>query len=185
MSGRQGQRATSDVINVIERARGREEHHVSSRIFSIALMLVFFIALMGCLAAGALVYRAAAEAQEQALDLHLESGLLVNTVRAYDLADAVSLGEGPEGTSLVLTRTMPNRVYETRIYQYQGHVLQETTIAERPYSPEGATELLETAVFDVSLEDDLITFETDSGSFCVALRSTTDGATGTRKGGDA
>lgn len=167
--------ATSDVISVIERARGREERHVSARLFSVALMAVFFVALMGCLAAGAHVYQVAAEAQEAATRLHLEAGLLSNIVRSYDRSDAVALGEGPEGTSLVLTRTTASRTYETRIYHYQGRLMQETAVAERPYDPAGATELLETTVFDVSLDGGLVTFGTDSGSFCVALRSSDSG----------
>ena len=87
---------------------------------SVALMAVFFIALMGSLAAGATMYRSAVEAQEEANDLHLQSGLITNVVRYNDVATALREADGPEGPALVLSRTLASGTYETRIYHYQG-----------------------------------------------------------------
>ena len=40
-----------------------------------------------------------------------------------------------------------------------------------PYDPAGATPLLTTSSFDVSIDDGLVVFATDHGTFSVALRS--------------
>ena len=158
------------MISVIEKARGRSDSHPSSRLLSIALMAVFFIALMGGLAAGAQMYRSAALAQEQANELHLQSGLITNVIRYNDFARAVRQVAGPEGPALVLERTLSSGTYETRIYQYQGTVVQEFQAAGRPFDPAGATPLLKTNTFAFAINGNLITFTTDYGSFDVALR---------------
>ena len=138
---------------------------------SVALMAVFFIALMGSLAAGATMYRSAVEAQEEANDLHLQSGLITNVVRYNDVAAALREADGPEGPALVLSRTLASGTYETRIYHYQGQVLQEFAAAGRPFDPKGATPLMQTEEFSFEVHDDLLTFTTDRGSFDVALRA--------------
>lgn len=165
-------RATNDaMISVIEKARGREDAIPSSRLLSVALMGVYFIVLMWGLAMGATMLRASVEAQTHANQLHLQSGLITGVVHGGDLADAVSLGEGPQGASLVLSRTIGKRTYETRIYQYDDVIMQEFAIADNPYNPTSATRLMASSTFDLSLEGNLVTFTTDEGSFCVALRS--------------
>ena len=95
---------TSAMISVIEKARGRSDEHPSVHFFSLALLAVFFVALMTCLVAGAHVYRTAAQAQEQANERHLGSGLIANIVRAHDTANVARIAEGPEGPALVLAR---------------------------------------------------------------------------------
>ena len=160
----------SAMITVIEKARGRQEHPPSSRLFAILLMAVFFLALMGGLAAGASMYRSATDGQAKANRLHLESGLITNVIRYNDFARAVRQVAGPEGPALVLERTLSSGTYETRIYQYQGTVVQEFQAAGRPFDPAGATPLLKTNTFSFAINGNLITFTTDYGSFDVALR---------------
>lgn len=159
------------MISVIETARGRKSTRFSMHLLSISLIAVFFIALMGGLAAGARMYRAAAKAQLAANELHLQSGLVTNIIRNNDVADAPRVDEGPEGPALVLTRTLASGAYETRLYHYQGQLLQEFTAAGRPYDPTTATVLLDTENFSFTVDGSLITITTDCGNFDVSLRS--------------
>lgn len=159
------------MISVIEKARGRSADRPSSRLLSVVLMAVFFIALMSGLAVGAHLYQATVVAQTRANELHLESGLIAGVIHNNDFAGAARTDEGPEGPSLVLERRLASGTYETRIYHYQGRVLQEFAVAGRPYDPANATALLETDSFSFSVEDGLVSFATDQGSFVVALRS--------------
>ena len=159
------------LIAAFERARDTHETHDVSQLFSMALMGVFFVALMAGLASGAALYRRATQAQQAAYDLHLQSGLLTNVIRGGDLAGAVGEGEGPEGRALVLRRRLTSNTYETRIYLYEGNVVQELSVAGRPFDPKGATTLLASRTFDFSLAGSLLTITTDAGSFDVALRS--------------
>ena len=171
MSTATSRSTSAAMISVIERARGRDLRQPSSRLLAVTLMAVFFVALMGGLAAGASLYRTAAQAQAHATTLHLQSGLITNVIHGNDTAGAVSVGEGPEGPALVLLRRLSSGTYETRIYCYEGHLMQELSAAGRPYDPLGATELLETNAFSFAQDGRLLTITTDAGSFSVALRS--------------
>lgn len=159
------------MISVIERARGRSVTKRPMHLMSMALIAVFFMALMSCLAVGARMYRAAARAQLEANDLHLQSGLITNLVRSNDVEGALRVDDGPEGQALVLSRTLASGTYETRLYHYQGQLVQEFTAADQPYDPTNATALLATDTFSFAVDDHLITFTTDCGSFVVCLRS--------------
>lgn len=159
------------MISVIEKARGRSESRPSARLLSVALMAVFFVALMGALASGATMYRSAVESQEVANALHLQAGLLTNVVRGNDAVSAVSETEGPEGPALVLTRRLRSNSYETRIYHYQGTIVEEFAVAGRPFDPESATPVVDSRTFSFEAGEDLVSFTTDLGTFVIALRS--------------
>ena len=174
------------IHSALRRAEMRSEARNSSRLLSVTLMTVFFIALMGGLSLGALMYRNTARCQARARETHLQSGLIANIVRGGDVAGAVRASEGPEGPSLVLTRTLGKRSYETRLYLWEGAVVQEVAVAGSPYDPANATPLLATQAFSFTLDRGLLSFETDGGSFAVALRSDAgdDGRAAEDAGGD-
>ena len=159
------------VVSAFERSKRSTRKEASSRTFTIALMAVFFVALMAGLAAGVSIYRSVAQVQQSANEMRLESGLLANSVHVADAADAVEEGAGPEGKALVLVEHLDSGTYETRIYQYQGQIVQEYAIQGREYAPDRAQVLTDSATFDFSYEAGLLTVTTDQGSFDVALRS--------------
>lgn len=159
------------MISVIEKARGRSVQKRPMHLLSVALIAVFFVALLSGLAAGARMYRAAATAQLEANDLHLQSGLVTNIIRSNDVAGALTTGDGPEGPALVLSRTLASGTYETRLYRYQGQLMQEFTAAGQPYDPANATALLATDTFEFAVKGQLVSLTTDGGCFDVCLRS--------------
>lgn len=167
----EAQAAERAVISVIERDHQRAEARNSSRLLSATLMTVFFVMLLAGMAAGATMYAATVHDQLLASDLHLQAGLVTNALREGDVAGAVHEAQGPEGPALVLERTLESGTYETRLYHYQGQVLQELAAVGRPYDPSGATPLLTTGSFSFVIEGSLVTFTCDRGSFSVALRS--------------
>ena len=82
--------------------------------------------------------------------------------------DGRSLFQGP---ALVLRETLPSGVYETRLYRYDGTIMEEYALADAPYDPLKATAIVDSSVFAFSYEDGLLTIETDAGATAVALRS--------------
>lgn len=159
------------VVSAFERSKRTTRKEASSRTFTIALMAVFFVALMAGLAAGVSIYQSVAHVQQSANEMRLESGLLANSVHVADAADAVEEGTGPEGKALVLVERLDSGVYETRIYQYKGNIVQEYAIQGREYVPDRAQVLTRSATFDFAITGNLLTVDTDQGSFAVALRS--------------
>ncbi len=164
------------IVQAFERSKREEQKVGSGRTFTIVLMAVFFIVLMVGLAAGVTIYQKVAVAQHQTNALHMQSGLLTNTVHVNDAVDAVSMGVGPEGDALVLVEHLESGTFETRIYHCQGSIVQEYAIEGRPYNPGNAIELVESDIFEFSYSDGLLTFMTDQGSFNVALRSAQSGS---------
>ena len=164
------------VVSAFERAKDSTQKHASARVFTVLLMAVFFIALMAGLAGGAAMYRTISATQVQNNDIHLQAGLIANTVHSNDALFAVEEGEGPEGRALVLVEALDSGTYETRLYLYRGHVMQEYAVANRPYNPTYATALFESSVFEFSFDGKMLTITTDKGSCDVTLRSRQGGS---------
>ena len=61
--------------------------------------------------------------------------------------------------------------YETRIYAYQGKIVEEYVLAENAYMPEKAIAIFDSDTFDFSYDNGLITITTDDGTAAIALRS--------------
>jgi hypothetical protein len=143
----------------------------SNHLFTFILMGMFFLVMMVCLVAGVSIYRSVAALHDEANTMHMESGLLVNVVRMNDMADAVQITDGPEGDALVLVSHLDSGTFETRIYTYEGAIVQEYAIAGRDLNPEGALQIVESDTFEFSYENGLLTLVTDNGSYDVAIRS--------------
>jgi len=164
------------VVAAFERSKVQEKRGSSSKLLAVVLMAVFFIVLMIGLASGVTVYQKVALTQRDTNNLHMQAGLLANTIHVNDAADVLTTAQGPEGPALVLEQHLDSGTYEMRIYYYKGAVVQEYAIAGRPFSPESADVLVRTNQFSFDVKGNLITFTTDQGKFYVALRSDQGGA---------
>ena len=76
----------------------------------------------------------------------------------------------------MLTEHLENGDYETRLYAYQGSIVQEYVRADAAYTPEKAREIVASEKFDFTYENGLLTVYTDQGSTSVALRSVRGGS---------
>lgn len=164
------------LVSAFERSKGDKGRHSTPRMFTALLMAVFFIALMAGLAAGAMTYRSISGVQAANNDVHLQAGLIPNTIHVNDAFYAVEEGVGPEGRSLVLIESIESGTYETRIYLYKGSVVQEYAIAGRDYNPVNATPLFESETFDFTFDGTMLSITTDKGTSDVTLRSRQGGA---------
>ena len=147
------------------------------RVFTVVLLAVFFVVLMCGLAAGVAMYQAVANNQLDTNAARMQSGLLASNIHANDEASALGVGNGPEGRSLVLTKTdADGGKYEMRLYLHQGSIVQEYSVAGAAYTPERAQPLLSSNSFDFELHGNLLVIHTDQGATNVALRSYQGGA---------
>lgn len=151
---------------------GSNFSRAADRALMLALFAVVVLALLGLLAPGTNAYRTLAEDRDDAAALRQESGLLLNTVRANDTADAVEEGVGPEGPSLVLVERLDSGTFETRLYAYQGFIMEEYVVAGVEYDPASATRVAESQTFEFSYDgvSGLLTLVTDAGEARIALR---------------
>lgn len=142
-----------------------------ANVFAVVLFAVFALTLFAALLAGTSVYKGIVSDGDGADDARRGTTLIVNTVRAGDAAGAVSTGQGPEGPSLVLTENLETGSFETRLYAYDGWIMQEYAIAGAPYDPAGATRVVRSQTFSPEILDSAVRVGTDQGDTLVALRS--------------
>ncbi len=165
-----------NAVTAYERSKISDSKVRSSRVYTVILLAVFFVVMMGGLAAGVSMYQSVANNQIDTNMARMQSGLLASNVRSNDTAGALGTGNGPEGRALVLTEKADDgSVYEMRIYLYEGKIVQEYAVAGAAYNPERAQTLLESSQFDFRLRGNLLSIYTDQGATNVAMRSSQGG----------
>lgn len=167
---------TSALASVDALSSAGEEKRNTGHVFTALLFAVFIMVLLIGIIAGTKVYNSLNTIQTSANNSRLGVSLLANTIRGNDAASAVATGEGPEGRSLVLREVLESGTYETRIYLYQGNVVQEYTLEGSAYTPERATQIVASDTFSFSYESGLLTVTCDQGTSQIALRSLKGGA---------
>ena len=135
------------------------------RAFITLLFAVIALFLLLALLVGTSAYRAANDVRSSSDNTRLGLSLIANSIRATDGTDAVGVADGPG-----------NGDYETRLYAYQGAIVEEYTRAGTAFTPEKAREIVRSSTFDFTYTDGLLTVHTDQGSTSVALRSVRGGA---------
>lgn len=164
-------------VAAFERSRGPKKKVRTIRVFTVVLLAVFFVVLMTGLAAGVAMYQAVANNQLDTNAARMQSGLLASNIHANDEANSLGTSNGPEGRSLVLTKTdADGGKYEMRLYLYKGSIVQEYSVAGAAYTPERAQPLLASSSFDFELYGNLLVIRTDQGATNIALRSYQGGA---------
>ncbi len=165
-----------NAVAAFERSKRPKPKVPSSRVFTVILLAVFFVVMMGGLAAGVSMYQAVANNQIDTNKARTQAGLLSSYVHANDTAGTLGTGNGPEGRSLVLTeRGSDGATYEMRIYLYQGNIVQEYSMGGSAYTPERAQPLIASSSFAFELRGPLLIIQTDQGVTSVALRSSQGG----------
>ena len=144
----------------------------TNKFFAVVLFGLFIVMLLLAFLVGVNVYKTLDTMAQAERTERLDQAFLANVIHANDVADAVEVGEGPEGKALVLRETFDGVTsYETRIYAYQGKIVEEYVLAENEYMPEKAIALFDSDTFDFSYDNGLITITTDDGTAAIALRS--------------
>ena len=148
---------------------------VRGRMFITLLFAVIALFLLIALLVGTSAYRAVNDVRSSSDNTRLGLSLIANSIRATDETDAVGVADGPEGRALVLTEHLENGDYETRLYAYEGAIVEEYTRAGAAFTPEKARESVASNTFDYTYADGLLTVHTEQGSTSVALRSVRGG----------
>lgn len=155
---------------------GHEEARDTSHAFTAVLFALFLFTLLMAILAGTNVYKALNDVRQNVDNTRLSLNLVANTVHANDEVNSVAVGQGPEGKSLVLVEQLESGTYETRVYLYEGYIVQEYSLSNAPYTPERASKIAPSDIFDFSYANGLLTINTSQGSTSVALRSLSGGA---------
>lgn len=159
-----------------EPLRPEEGDRDLGRIFTMLLFALLVVAMLLSIIVGTTVYRSLSSIQTTSEDTRLSLGLIENSVRSSDATDSVGVGQGPEGRSLVLIEHLTSGTYETRIYLYQGEIVEEYAISGAAYTPAKATRIASSQTFSFTYKGGLLAITTDHGTVDVALRNVQGGA---------
>lgn len=147
----------------------------SGRLFIILLFGIIIVFLFIMLLFGVNIYDTTNKSRVENDERRLGLSLIANSIRMNDVTDAVGVGQGPEGRSLVLTENIEGVAYETRIYTYEGKIVQEYAMAQTPYTPTRTREIVASSRFEFEYRNGLLTVYTDQGETSVAFRSVRKG----------
>ena len=148
-----------------------------ARVFTGLLFLLFIVTMLMAIMMGTNVYKNLQAIQDKADNQRSGANLISSIVHTNDAIDAVAIGEGPEGQSLVLVENTASGSYETRIYKYQGKIVEEYSIEGTPYNPQRAiSSIIPANTFSVSYSKSLLSVETDEGTVKIDLRAVKGGA---------
>ncbi len=166
---RQAQQQQRTHVGAAASHDGRADH--MGQYFTLVLFGAFVVLLLLGLWMGTVAFRTITVMQDATDDARLALTSLQNRVRSFDQADSFGTGQGPEGPAIVFTYKLEAGDYETRLYLYQGALVQELAFSTDPYLPMTATKIVETSTFAFTCEGGLLSVTCDQGTVDVALRS--------------
>lgn len=143
----------------------------SNHLFTSVLFAVFVAVLLIAIIIGTNVYRVLYVEGQQTSSQRLDTALLANIVRSNDVQYAFAQTEGPQGPVLLMREFTDAGDFETRIYQYDGNIVQEYARGGTELNPQRASVIGRSDAFDFQLDGGLLTIVTDGGEVDVALRS--------------
>lgn len=139
----------------------------------ISLLLLYAMILLATLlltVAGGMLYvgvteRRAAQDQQRTTLAYVQS-----KVQGADDAESISIAAGPEGQALVLAEADSD--YETRIYLYQGHLMEEVAVHHSAFAPDSGMEIGTTESFQIRMAGkQLMEITADGRQALICLRS--------------
>lgn len=142
----------------------------ASHIFTGVLFALFVVVLLIAIVIGTNIYKSLYQANGQISEERMATSLLFNTIKTADAQNALEIGRGPEGRALVLNECTSSGTYETRLYLYEGSLVQEYAYDGASYDPRRASPLIETERFDFDYRDGLLTITTDQGQINITFR---------------
>ena len=139
-----------------------------------ALFLAGFLLLV---ILGAQTYRNTTGGQSGNAQTRALLAYVASVVRANDAAGAVYPAEnpGPEETAVLVVEDGSG--YASRIYRYQGYLVEDYAETSAPYDPENAMKIGETGRFGLEYhpEEAVLLVETDQGTARLHLRASAGG----------
>lgn len=150
----------------------------AERLNSAPFSLALFVLMLGCVLMlavfGAQVYRALTESQSRNKAVRASLNYVAARLRGADERQAIRVAEGPEGDALVLADPGEDTGYETRIYVFEGRLMEEYAAEDSDFDPSAAQAVAETQTFSVTRAENLFTVVTDQGTISVYLHAGED-----------
>ena len=133
----------------------RELQHHMDGLLALLLFGVFAVCVLTVLLTGAQAYRRLTVRDQNAYDRRTPVQYIATRVRQGDTLDGVAVESFEGSTALALRQDG----YVTRIYWYDGYLMELYTGEDAALSPEDGEKVVAAGGLALSLEDDLLTVE--------------------------
>ncbi len=130
---------------------------------ALGLFTVFALGILGVLLGGGNAYRRLTARDRDTYDRGTALSYLATRVRQAPEPENITVTDLEGVSALSFGQTIEGRAYTTRVYCYEGWLMELFTLAEGDFSPEDGEKLLPMQALECTLADDLLTLDaTDS-----------------------
>lgn len=130
-----------------------------STLAALLLLGLFALSILGVLLTGAGIYQRLTRRDQESYDSRTCVQYVATKVRQAYSPDCVAVSEFGDGECLVLTETIENQQYWTRVYCWDGWLMELFTVADGNFSPEAGEKILPVEKLCFHLENGFLTVE--------------------------
>lgn len=158
--------------------RGKKgARHQLDGLLALLLFAVFAACVLAVLLTGASAYKRLTQRDQRAYDSRTCVQYIATRVRQSDRADGLEVAPFEDAQALVLKEKSG---FVTRVYWYDGWLMELYSAPDAGLSPEDGTKLLEAERVSFALEDGLLRADVLCGgresALCLSLRSKKEGS---------
>ena len=106
-----------------------------STVSALLVLAVFAVGILGVLLGGASAYRRLTQRDQEVYDRRTATQYLTTKLRQAPGSGAVSMGSFGDGDALVITEKWEAVTFATRIYCYEGWLMELYSLADGEFSP--------------------------------------------------
>jgi len=139
-----------------------KEHTTKRSVSGLAALLlvgVFGASILLVLLAGANLYQSMIQTDRQTGDDRIRTQFIATSVRQAPAPDSVSVEPFGDGDALVIHREIQGETYLTRIYCYDGWLMQLFSEERGDFDPQDGETVVPADQMTLNLEDDLLRAE--------------------------
>jgi len=141
----------------------KNERSVST-VAALLLFAVFAVGVLGVLLGGAQTYHYLTQRDAAAYDSRTCTQYLVTKLRQAPESGSVQIVSFGDGSALLIPETVEGEHYMTRIYCYDGWLMELYSVADGEFSPEDGEKILPASDLTVTRQQDLLVIGITDGN---------------------
>lgn len=146
-----------------------------SAIMALCILAVFAVTILGVLLGGAKVYKSITRQGQTDFDSRTCQQLLLTKLRQASSPNAVQIRQFGSGDAIYIYENYESRSFVTRIYCYNGWLMELFSVDSDEFSPEDGEKLLPLDALTVTQQDNLLVLTLSSQSQTYRLYHTVRG----------
>jgi hypothetical protein len=136
---------------------GYKNKHIIDSVFVICLMLLFVLSALSVIAIGAAIYKKNVSSMSTNDSHRIASSYITEKVRQGDEYGQIHVEEIFGENALVLTKELNGTLYNTYIYDYNGHLMELFARDDLgQFYPQSGQKILEVSSFDIEQVSDTL-----------------------------